>query len=134
MLKLIAIVASVAVTVAASTAASAQTPAVDSPCVEVSLRDEQNQPIDTSEPVIAFMVGQRPIIDGAVPRYAALVPGTHAVCPKALIVSVRETYEQACLTAERRAQTAEQFKTNVKAVNEDCRVIGAALSHVDGAR
>lgn len=100
-------------------------------CNIMQFYDAKNALMPTPAPIIGIMVGDRPVYEQSVPGAAAARPGAEAACPSGLIDGVRATFENACLSNQRRQQAATNHQVDSKVVDKGCsdmmKALGSAL-------
>ncbi len=100
-------------------------------CNVIQFYDAKNALMPMPVPVIGLMVGDRPVYEQSVPGAAAARPGAEASCPPKLIDGVRATFENACLSDQRRKQAATNHQVDSKIVDKGCtdmmKALGSAL-------
>lgn len=101
-------------------------------CNVMQFYDAQNALLPTPSPIIGMMVGDRPVYEPSVPGTAAIRPGAEAACPPKLVEGVRSTFENACMSEQRRKQAAADHKVDIKEISRGCtdmmRALGSAAA------
>ena len=122
--------AAIAIGLAADAVAApepASTPSGPS-CVVVTLLDQDNLPIRTTEPVIGLLLGGSPVVEETAPAHSARKAGAPAACPPTLVAHVKELYEASCTSQDRRERAAAENKVVIEFVNNGCINMRAALT------
>ena len=96
-------------------------------CVMLKFVDDKGVAISMPNPAVGMMVGDRLVHDAAVPLGTHVVGGAEAPCPDALVQGVRETFEDSCVSEQRRAQAASEHKVDRKQIDKSCSDLIAAL-------
>lgn len=101
-------------------------------CNVMQFFDGKGALLATPAPVIGMMVGDKPVYEFSMPSASSVRPGAEAVCPQALIDGVRSTFENACMSDQRRKQAATDHKVDSKVIDKGCsdmmRALGSAIT------
>lgn len=96
-------------------------------CNVMQFFDAKGALMPTTAPVIGMMVGDRPVYDPPMPSASSVRPGAEAACPPSLVDGVRSTFENACMSDQRRRQAATEHKVDGKAIDKGCSDMMKAL-------
>lgn len=96
-------------------------------CNVMQFFDAKGEILATPSPVIGMMIGDRAIYDPSVAGAVSIRPGAETACPPALIQGVRETFEMACMSDQRRKQAAADHKVDISVIDKGCSDMIKAL-------
>ena len=102
-------------------------PAVAAQCVLMSLFDQNGGVVPTEKPVVGLVVGDNPIIEGALPVHYSRKPIGSAPCPAALVENTRTLFNESCTSEDRRKRAAGDNKAELSVINKGCADMAKAL-------
>lgn len=101
-------------------------------CNVMQFFDAKGALMATPAPVIGLMVGDKPVYEPSVQGATLARPGAEANCPASLIDGVRSTFENACMSDQRRRQAAADHKVDGKVIDKGCadmmKALGSAVA------
>ena len=97
-------------------------------CVTMVLFDQYGAVVQTPAPVIGFLLGGAPVLDGALPPHFSRKPGLATPCPEDLIEKIRDLFNTSCPSEERRKAAALKNSSKPEDVNKGCANMVETLS------
>lgn len=118
--------------VAAAAFCAVPASAAEPRCNVMQFFDAKGALMATSLPVIGIMIGDKAVYDPPMPGASSVRPGAEASCPPSLIDGVRSTFENACMSNQRRSKAAADHKVDSKVIDKGCtdmmKALGSAMS------